>query len=342
MVKATYTLLLIIAIVYVLVVTKALLLPFVIALLIWYLVKDIRDFIGRNRFIREKLPVWLKNLLVFAIIFGVISFVARLLSSSIAQFGLKLPAYEASVTALNSMILEKYKFDVVLYIQRYSGNFDFSQVIQPVINSLSQLLSDGFMIVIYVIFLLLEESTFPTKHRLFFREEHKYYQSKELLREINASFGNYLTIKTFTSFLTALLSYLLMLLFGLDTPLLWATVIFLLNYIPSIGSLIATIFPVLIAVLQHGNLISGLWILIGVGSIQVLVGNFLEPKLMGNSLNISPLVVIISLIAWGAIWGVLGMVLSVPIMVMLIIVFAKFEDTKPIAILLSENGKVGD
>jgi len=342
MIKATYTLILVIAIVYVLMVTKALLLPFVVALLIWYLVKDIRDFIGRIKFIQEKLPIWLKNLLVFAIIFGVISFVARLLSSSIAQFGLELPAYEASVTILNDFIIEQYKFDAVRYIQRFSGNFDFSQVIQPILNSLSQLLSDGFMIVIYVIFLLLEESTFSTKHRLLFQEESKYQQSKELLQEINESFGNYITIKTFTSFLTAALSYFLMWLFDLDTPLLWATVIFLLNYIPSIGSLIATIFPVLIAVLQHGSLLSGLWILLGVGSIQVLAGNLLEPKLMGNSLNISPLVVIISLVVWGAIWGVLGMVLSVPIMVMLIIVFAKFEATKPIAILLSENGKIGD
>jgi predicted PurR-regulated permease PerM len=338
--NATYILILLIGTVYILISTKALLVPFIVALLIWYLIKDIRDFLTRNKFVKDKLPVWLQNVLVFAIIFGVLSFVGRLLTNSIQDFSLAMPVYEANVTALNTHILEQYNFDVMNYIQRFSGSFDFSSLIQPVINSLSQLLSDGFMIVIYVIFLLLEESTFGIKHRLFFQNTDRYLESKELLREIDVSFGNYISIKTFTSFLTATLSYFVMLFLGVDTPTLWAFIIFFLNYIPSIGSLIATLFPSIIAILQNGDLLSGLWVLMGVGVIQVLVGNFLEPRMMGNSLNISPLIVILSLIAWGAIWGLLGMVLSVPIMVMLIIIFAKFEGTRKIAILLSENGRV--
>ncbi|MEL7222516.1 MAG: AI-2E family transporter [Bacteroidota bacterium] len=338
--NATYILVLLIGTVYILISTKALLVPFVVALLIWYLIKDIRDFVTRSKFVKEKLPVWLQNMLVFVIIFGVLSFVGRLLTNSIQNFTAAIPAYEENITALNASIVAQYNFDVISYIQRFSGNFDFGTMIQPVLNSLSQLLSDGFMIVIYVIFLLLEESTFGIKHRLLFNDAAGYQESKALLTEIDVSFGSYISIKTFTSFLTAILSYFVMLMLGVDTPTLWAFIIFFLNYIPSIGSLIATVFPFVIAILQTGELLSGLWVLIGVGTIQVLVGNFLEPRMMGNSLNISPLVVILSLIAWGAIWGVLGMVLSVPIMVMLIIIFAKFEGTKKIAILLSENGQV--
>lgn len=338
--NATYILVLLIGTVYILISTKALLVPFIVAVLIWYLIKDIRDFITRSKFIKDKLPVWLQNVLVFAIIFGVLSFVGRMLTNGIQDFSLAMPVYEANITALNTQIDQKYNFDIIDYIQRFSGSFDFSSLVQPVINSLSQLLSDGFMIVIYVIFLLLEESTFGIKHRLFFRDREKYLQSKALLNEIDLSFGNYISIKTFTSFLTAILSYFVMLTLGVNTPILWAFIIFFLNYIPSIGSLIATLFPSVIAILQNGDLLSGLWVLMGVGIIQVIVGNFLEPRMMGNTLNISPLVVILSLIAWGAIWGVLGMVLSVPIMVMLIIIFAKFEGTRKIAILLSENGRV--
>jgi predicted PurR-regulated permease PerM len=103
---------------------------------------------------------------------------------------------------------------------------------------------------------------------------------------------------------------------------------------------LATLLPTLVAVLQSGELALGLWVLGLVGIVQVLIGNFLEPKIMGNSLNISPLVVLMSLVAWGAIWGILGMVLSVPLMVMGIIIMSKFDSTRPIAILLSENGKV--
>lgn len=340
MIKTTHTVILLIAIVYILIVTKVLLLPFVVALLIWYLVKDIRDFIARNRFIKKHFPLLLQNTLVFMIIFGVLTFVSRLLVGSIEDFAAALPVYETNVGVLNDYVQEKFNFNLLNYIQDFTGNFDFTQIVQPIVNSLSQLLSDGFMIVLYVIFLLMEESTFSIKHRLLFREKERYEETVEMVNKIDASFGNYISIKTLTSFITALLSFIVMKILHVDTPLLWAIVIFLLNYIPSIGSLIATTFPAIIAILQAGDPWAGLWVLLGVGIIQVLVGNFLEPRLMGNSLNISPLVVILSLVAWGAIWGVLGMVLSVPIMVMLIIVCARFESTRNIAILLSENGRV--
>lgn len=342
MIKTTHTVILLIAIVYILVVTKALLLPFVVALLIWYLVKDIRDWLAQNRFIRNYLPKWLQNGLVFAIIFGVLTFVSRLLIGSLDSFGASIPIYEANLIAMNAYIIERFNFDLLAYVQNFSGSFDFTQIVEPVVNSLSQLLSDGFMIVLYVIFLLLEESTFAVKHRLLFKSEERYQETVDLMRDIDLSFGSYISIKTFTSFLTGFLSYFVLLLLDVDIPLLWAIIIFLLNYIPSIGSLIATTFPAMIAILQAGEFLPGLWVLIGVGLIQVAVGNFLEPRLMGNSLNISPLVVILSLIAWGAIWGVLGMVLSVPIMVMLIIVCARFESTRQVAIILSENGQVGN
>lgn len=340
--NATYTLLFLIAVVFVLVQTKSLLLPFIIALLIWYLIKDIRDFLTKNQFVRNRFPLWLQNTTVFAIIFGVLSVVSRLLAGSIESFMTAIPNYEANVQTINAQIKADFGFDLLQTIQDLSINFDFTQFVQPVMNSITGVLGDGFMIILYVIFMLLEESTFGLKYRLFFRgDEEEYEESKALLTEIDKSFGSYISIKTFTSFLTGLLSYLLLLLLGVDTPMLWAFLIFLLNYIPSIGSLIATVFPTVIALLQTGSLLDGLWVLLGVGVIQVLIGNFLEPRLMGNTLNISPLVVLLALIAWGAIWGVMGMVLSVPIMVMLIIVFSKFEGTRGVAVLLSENGRVG-
>jgi predicted PurR-regulated permease PerM len=341
MIKTTHTVLLVIAIVYILVATKTLLLPFVVALLIWYLVKNMRDFVARSGFIKRRLPLWLQNTLVFAIIFGILRFVTQLLTGSVENFAAAIPVYEANVETMGVYLYERYDLDVTDYIQNFTGNFDFTRLLEPIVNSLSQLLSDGFMIVLYVVFLLLEESTFSTKYRLLFKEEHRYAQAMELVQQIDTTFGDYISIKTLTSFTTAILSFIVLHILHVDTPLLWASIIFLLNYIPSIGSLIATTFPAIIAILKEGDLWAGLWVLVGVGVIQVIVGNLLEPRLMGNSMNISPLVVLLSLIAWGAIWGVLGMILSVPIMVMLIIVCARFDSTRRIAILLSENGNVG-
>lgn len=120
----------------------------------------------------------------------------------------------------------------------------------------------------------------------------------------------------------------------------WAFLIFILNFIPTIGSLIATLFPALFCLLQFGEFSQFATVLTVVGSIQLLVGNIIEPKVMGNSLNLSPLVALISLSFWGTLWGITGMVLSIPITVIIVIILSQFNYTKPIAILLSEKGKL--
>jgi predicted PurR-regulated permease PerM len=127
---------------------------------------------------------------------------------------------------------------------------------------------------------------------------------------------------------------------GLDFALFWAFVIFVFNFIPTIGSIVATFFPSLIALVQFETLTPFFIILIGVGLIQILIGVILEPKFYGNSLNISPLVIVISLVFWGQLWGIVGMLLCVPITVIMINVFAQFTRTRPIAVLLSQNGKL--
>ncbi len=125
-----------------------------------------------------------------------------------------------------------------------------------------------------------------------------------------------------------------------DAPFFWALLMFLLNYIPTVGSLIATIFPAVFSLVQFGEFTPFLIILIGLGILEWFVGNVLEPKIMGNSLNISPLVTIIALVIWGQIWGITGMLLSVPITVTMVIICSQFKNTKAIAILLSENGEL--
>jgi predicted PurR-regulated permease PerM len=270
----------------------------------------------------------------------VLSILSNLIINGINQLTLDLPQYEANVTHINALILEKYNFDALEKIGNYTGNFEFTSLIQPIFNGLSAVLADGFMITLYCIFILLEESIFRKKIRLIFKNEKDFVRMNGMLNEIDTLFTEYLSLKTMVSLLTGFLSYIVLLVLGVHSPILWAILIFLLNYIPSIGSLIATTFPAIFAMLQFGDLSSGIWVLVSVGTIQLVVGNFIEPKIMGNSLNISPLVVLVALIVWGAIWGIVGMLLSVPITVMMIIIMAQFENTKSLAILLSATGEL--
>jgi predicted PurR-regulated permease PerM len=142
------------------------------------------------------------------------------------------------------------------------------------------------------------------------------------------------------SLLTGGISYVILLLFGIDYAFLWAFLIFIFNYIPYIGSLVATLLPSVFAIIQFGSLWSFVWVFISIEVVQLVVGNYVEPKVMGRSLNLSPLVVVLALSFWGYIWGLLGMFLSVPITSILLITMAQFPATRNVAILLTENGKL--
>jgi AI-2 transport protein TqsA len=140
--------------------------------------------------------------------------------------------------------------------------------------------------------------------------------------------------------ISAALSFVILFFAGIDSPLFWAFLIFLLNFIPVIGMLIGTLFPAIFSLIQFGEFTPPLLLFFSIGTIQFAVGNVIEPRIMGNSLNISPLVAIVALAFWGTLWGITGMFLSVPITVIMIIVCSQFPKTRPVAILLSEKGKI--
>ena len=172
------------------------------------------------------------------------------------------------------------------------------------------------------------------------RSPDKFSKLNATLSKIEWSIARYLGIKTIVSLLTGILSFIILKIVGVHYAVFWAFLITLLNFIPTVGSLIATIFPATYCLLQFGDVYPFLLVLILVGAIQIIIGNILEPRLMGNSLNISSLATLIALSIWGSIWGITGMFLSVPISVILIIILSQFPKTKPIAIMLSDKGEI--
>jgi len=138
----------------------------------------------------------------------------------------------------------------------------------------------------------------------------------------------------------AIISYVALLILGVDFPVLWAFLVFILNFIPYIGPLISSLLPAILATIQFGDLMYFVYVFVTMEVIQVILGNFVQPKMMGKSMNISALTVLIALAFWGSIWGVEGMILAVPIASIMIIVMYQFPSTKGIAIMLSEKGEV--
>ncbi len=335
-----YSLFALIAVVVILIYGKSIILPFVLAVIVWFLIKVVRNFVAKIKNRNKSLPLWVQTIISVVIIFGILGLTSKLLLTNISQMTEVLPGYEKKILNIATQLNELTGKNIVKEINDFTGDYDFSEILKSIFNSIYELFANTFLIILYVLFLLLEESYFRKKIKAMFTAPEKYSKIDSMLKELNKSINSYISLKTLVSLITGVVSYVILIIIGVDFAFLWAFLIFMLNYIPTIGSLIATIFPATIALLQFGTYTEALTVLIFIGATQVVVGNIIEPKIMGKSLNISSLVVLLSLSFWGSVWGIVGMVLSVPITVMLIIVFAKFKKTRNIAIILSEKGEV--
>ena len=328
------------AIVITLIYGKNLLIPFVFALLLWFIVRKIRQGLDKVKFIAEYFPLWIKSLIPSLLLITILAFISKILMTNINELAKSHLLYEGNIEHMIAQFNERFQINLVDYLKSQTGTFDFGMVLKQIFKSLSDLLSNTFIIIIYALFIFLEEANFQQKLKSVFKNKAQFEKINDVLEKIEKSVTSYIGLKTLVSFITGLGSYIALLFIGIDAPVFWAFLIFLLNYIPTIGSLIGTLFPAFFCLLQFGDLSSFLMVLGVVGTLQVIVGNLLEPKLMGNTLNISSFVAIFALSFWGTLWGITGMLLSVPITVIMVIIFSHFSSTRPVAIMHSEKGNI--
>jgi len=319
---------------------QSLIIPFVLAVLIWFIIREIRQLLRRIPLFRMLFPNWAENLIASLLLFTALGVIITIVLANIQLLSLKLPTYEQNIGLVMYEIDETFHINILEKMQGIGANLNLSTLLSVTLNAISSILGNIFIVLIYILFILIEESGFSSKLNAMYPNAHVRKNTLKILSKIDQSVGRYLLLKTGVSLLTGVLSFIVLLLFRIDAPFFWAFLIFVLNYIPTIGSLIATLFPALFALLQFSDWVPAVWILFIVGFIQVIIGNLVEPKVMGNSLNISSLVVILALSFWGAIWGVTGMLLSVPITVIMLILFAEIPATRKIAIMLSEKGNL--
>ena len=338
--NAAYFCIVLVTIVLALIYGQNLLVPFILALLLWFIMHSLKGMLNKIPFVKKYFPSWLVTILSTGIIVSALLILFNILSNNIQQLAQALPGYENNLEAVLQGINERFNIDLIALGKKQLGDFDFASLLGDILNSISGMIGNSFMIILYALFILLEESNFPHKLKAMFGSSSELNKFMQLSGEIEGSIGSYLKLKSFVSLITGVLSFFALLIIGVEAPAFWAFLIFILNFIPTIGSLIGTTFPALFALIQFGELQPFILVLVIVGIIQLLVGNLIEPKLMGSSMNISPLVTIIALSVWGALWGVVGMIISVPVTVTMIIIFSKFKKTRNVAILLSEKGKV--
>lgn len=338
--KRIYYLLLVVIIVLLLLYAESLLIPFVLAILIWFVIRVFKSLLLRIPYIR-KWPHWLLTTISSVILLTFLGLIVSLISSNIQQLSASIPDYEKNINTVAEKINETFDIDLVDSMTNTIRDFDFSNILSLLFSALTSIFGNALLILVYLVFILLEETIFRDKLKAIYSSKESLERTTSILKKIDSSISNYIAIKSITSLSTGFLSFWVLYFVGVDAPFFWAFIIFILNYIPNIGSLVATLFPTVFALLQFGELTHPLLVLIIVGSIQLAIGSFIEPRIMGNTLNMSPLVVFLTLALWGTIWGVTGMLLSVPITVIIILILNEFPATRGVAALLSRRGDPG-
>jgi len=325
---------------YLLITGRGLLIPVVIAIFIWNLLNTLHNTMQQIPVVGSRLPDWLCRLLSLLIVASFVALLINIISNNVSEVITASPRYQENLMRIVNAVNSHYQFKSLLSMEGFLKDISLQGIFVNIYGVFTALTGSAVLIALYVVFLFVEQHYFKQKiNALFPQLEHRHVVDS-ITTHIVRDTQTYLGLKTLLSLITALASWIIMKLVGLDFAEFWALLIFFLSYIPNIGAIVATAFPALLALIQFSSWIPFIIITTGIVIIQFLIGNFVEPKFLSKSLNLSPLVILFALALWGAIWGVLGMFLSVPITVMMMIVFAHFEATRPIAILLSQDGYV--
>jgi predicted PurR-regulated permease PerM len=326
---------------YILSVGKELLMPFVIAIALSFIIITLARKYQKIKIKKFKIPYFVALIMAVVTCFLFIYGIFEIINNNIQEVIKIVPSYEDKVVELVRRGMILVGLEELPDLKNLTREINFSSIFTNLASTISSLASYTGMIIIYVLFMLLEFHSFDKKISKLFKNDEKRETMRELLHKINMDIKTYINIKTLTSLMTAVISFIIMKIAGVHFAEFWALLIFLLNFVPTIGSIIAVIPPSLLCLIQFDNsFTTSIVVIVFLVSTQFAIGNLIEPRYMGKSLNLSPLVILLSLGLWGKIWGIVGMFLCVPITVIISIILAKFPKTRPIAVLLSSDGKV--
>ncbi len=274
---------------------------------------------------------------VVMMLIALMSLLGLLISTSLDDFSANLPLYEEKLRITLSSFMTFMHDKGFTFSDRSITEFinpaKIALFASGIVKGFGAALTNGLMILLLVVFMLLEASILPKKLHAIHADASSH--ADEFLRNVK----QYMMIKGIFSFLTGLFVYVSLLMIGLDYALLWGVLAFMLNFIPNIGSILAAIPAVLLALIQLGFL-GALEVAVVFIVVNIVLGSVLEPKYMGQGLGLSTLVVFVSLIFWGWVFGPVGMLLSIPLTIMLKLGFQANPKTKWIAILLDSDVRV--
>lgn len=322
---------------YLLVAGRGLILPAVLGVVLWYMVDALADVLERPRLGRFKLPRPIALLAAICTMGGLLWIVGRTVTRNVSAVAAAAPTYEGRLQHLLDQGAHLLRIENAPTISELFDRISLADTLGSLAAAAASIVSVTGIVLIYAGFLFVEQVSFRRKLAIIFGEGDRL---RSVLSQIDRDIRVYIRIKTTLAVITSAMAYIVMAWVGVDFAAFWAVMVFFFYYIPTVGSILAIVAPALLTLVQFDHLTPFLIVLFVIGTIQLVMANVVEPAIMGRSLNLSPLVVIFSLVVWGTLWGVVGLFLCVPMMVILLIVLAHFKTTHPVAVLLSADGDV--
>jgi predicted PurR-regulated permease PerM len=329
---------------YILKTLKVIFIPLVFAVFLLFLFAPLINYLKKH-----KVPMFLILLITFVIIALFLGVVILLIYAASNSLISGLPRYEDKFNSLLSTITiyiqnfanrwnissENFSFNNITQILS-SGFISLPQLLSNTMNTLVSVIQNIFLIIIFLIFLLLEIDKLPIRLKRVTTKFSK-DQTLNIIQNIEKQIQNYLTIRTLINLSASFLCMLWMYIFGVDFILVCGILLFVLDFIPDLGSVLASAIPILIYLLQSGFSIELLFFSLLIVATQMLIGNLLEPKLQSVQLNLTPIMVLVSLIFWGWLWGIVGMLICVPLTSAINIILKQVAPDNVISALISSD-----
>lgn len=313
--------------------------PLLVATFFWYLINATATYYGKL-FSPTKHPLLVKvisNILSVGTFVGLIYLFATRVRPMFSELLAMMPDIQAGLNSMWHYVSDKFGIDISSIAVP-----SITSIASSIGSSVARLATSMGMVLVYMLFMFIEQSTFHRKFAVLFPNRGQGKKARYIIHSIDENMKKYLFMKTLVSGITGLISFAWMYILDLEFAGIWAFAIFILSYIPTIGAILGCTMPILFAAISGATVNEIILLAMGLIGLQIVFGNIIEPKLTGKTLNLSTLAILINLVFWGLIWGVAGMFFSVPLLVATFIITAQFDSTRWIAILLSADGKIPD
>ncbi len=314
--------------------------PIAVAVFIWVIINAFSETLLSMTGHGKYFPAWSAKTISILSIFLVILLGAQLLAQNITDLSRNITAEDAVLFSRLQQTISEIGLPLGFSFEDVFSRFRIEELIAWGLVSAQSLLSDISLVFLYVLFLIVDERFYGAKLHALIPDKQRREKFQTILGHLNADIRLYLWIMSLISLGVGLATYLCCKLVGLEGAEFWGILAFILNFVPTIGSIAAVIFPVIFALITLNDPVMLGLLIVGLAATQVIAGELILPRIMGDRLNLSSFVIIFMLVIWGAIWGPAGLFMAIPMTVILVMVLARFETTRAIAILLTRDGRL--